>query len=112
MKTFIFLIVILSLPFSLWARSKGELLILDENIETKSLEKNFNIRRGSTHRSSLPDKGLRDQLLSKVKQTKGWDEYKKDAFFMDLKSKSLKELQAKYPDFSEKELKTLKDKRL
>ncbi len=110
MKTLIFL-TLLSLPISLWAQTKGELLILDENIETKSLEKNFNIRRGSTHRSSLPDKGLRDQLLSKVKQTKDWDEYQKDAFFMDLKRKSVKELQAKYPDFSEKELKTLKEKR-
>ena len=109
MKTLIFL-SLLSLPFSLWARPKGELLILDENIETKTLEKNFNIHRGSTHRSSLPDKGLRDQLLSKVKQAKGWDEYQKDAFYMDLKSKSLKELQTKYPNFSEKELKTLKDK--
>lgn len=111
MKTFIFLIIVSALPSSLWARPKGELLIIDENIETKSLEKNFNIRRGSTKRSSLPDKGLRDQFLAQVKQAKAWDEYQKDAFFMDLKSKSLKELQAKYPDFSEKELKTLKDKR-
>lgn len=90
---------------------KAKVLLIDEDIDGKSLEKNFDVQKGSTHESSIPNKADRDLLLKGVKQASKWDELQKDIFYVELKSKSVKELKKKYPEFSEKELQLLKDKR-
>jgi hypothetical protein len=91
---------------------KAELTVLDPNIETSELNPHFNVHHGSTHTSSIPNKADRDLLLVQFeKKTAGWDQLKKDIFYMDLSSKTLKDLSKKYPDFSPKELKELKWKR-
>lgn len=90
---------------------KAKVLLIDKDIDEKELQQNFDVQKGSTHESSIPDKNVRDHFLKSVKATSKWDELQKDIFYMDLKSKSVKELKNKYPDISEKELQLLKDKR-
>lgn len=90
---------------------KAEVLLLDEDIDGKELERNFNVHRGSTHVSSLPDRDAREMTLAEIPELKNWDELKKDIFFMDLKSKSLSQLKKKYPELKTKDLKFLKEKR-
>lgn len=90
---------------------RANVTILDSHIESKELEKNYDVNRGSTHKSSLPDKDFRDEVLSGVDSIQKWDELKKDIFFMDLKSRSLADLKKKYPELTIAELKSLKDRR-
>ena len=90
---------------------RANVTILDSEVESKELERNFNVRRGSTHKSSLPDRDFREEVLSGVETVQKWDELKKDIFFMDLKSKSLAELKKKYPELTLAEIKSLKDRR-
>lgn len=105
---FFFTLFLLISTFSF--AQKAEVVILNDDIENEPLEKHFNVSRGSSHESSLPDKKTRDELLSDRKQVKDWEEFKKDLFYMDLKSKTLKELEQKYPAFSAQELTDLKSK--
>ncbi len=101
---------ILLLILSPWALAqKAHVIILDPNIDSKELEKNFHVHRGSTHVSSIPDRKLRNSFLSDVDKVQKWDELKKDIFFIDLKNKDLSTLKKKYPEFSKTELKSLKD---
>lgn len=88
---------------------KAQVLILDEDIDARSLERNYQIHSGSTHRSSLPDKSLRDELFKELEEIQDWEEFKKDLFYMDLKKKPLNELKNKYPEIHEEKLKNLKD---
>lgn len=90
---------------------RANVTILDSEIESKELEKEFDVHRGSTHTSSLPDRDFREEVLSGVETVHKWDELKKDIFFMDLKSKSLAELKKKYPELTLAEIKSLKDRR-
>lgn len=96
---------------SLAYAQKAQVLLIDEDIDGKELEQNFNVHKGSTHVSSIPPKAIRDEVLKGVKPAEKWDELQKDIFYMELKSKSVKELKKKYPELSEKELQFLKDKR-
>jgi len=89
---------------------KADLLLVDENIDASSLEKDFNIHKGSKIKSFLPDKAQRDQFLKLVPESKSWDEYQKDAFFMDFKKKSIDEIHTKYPHFSKDKISRLKGK--
>lgn len=103
------------LPFSLLFSlnlyaQKAQVLILDEDIDASSLERNFKVHRGSNHVSSLPNKTERDEALKDVKEIQKWEEFKKDLLFMDIKSKSLSELSKKYPEISVDQLKEIKDK--
>ncbi len=93
-----------------WAQ-KAEVLLLDEDIDGKELERNFNVRRGSTHVSSLPDRDIREEALAGIPEIKNWDELKKDIFYMDLKSKTISQLRKKYPELKIKDLKFLKKQR-
>ena len=90
---------------------KAHITILDPDIDSKEIKRNFNVHRGSTHKSSLPDRDLREEVLSGVELIEAWDELKKDIFFMDLKSKSIADLQKKYPELTIAEIKLLKDRR-
>ncbi|WPU64864.1 hypothetical protein [Peredibacter starrii] len=106
MKFVLYLLLFMSFAHA----QKAKVLLIDENINGKELEKNFDVEK-NTHQSSIPNKADRDLLLKNVKGTAKWDELQKDIFYMDLKSKSVKELKKKYSEFSEKELQLLKDKR-
>lgn len=99
----------LLLTSNLYAQ-KAQILILDEDIDASSLERNFNVHRGSSHVSSLPDKAQRDEALKDVKAIEKWEEFKKDLLYMDIKSKSLPDLSKKYPEIPAKQLKDIKDK--
>lgn len=109
MKNYLLIMTILIIPFKVSAQ-KANLLLVDENIDEKALEGNFNVKKGSTLRSSLPPKELRDRFLENVPAAKDWDEYQKDAFYMDIKNKSVDEILKKYKQFSKKEIKSLKGK--
>jgi hypothetical protein len=109
MKTLITTLVFLFTSTSF--AQKAHVTILDPNIDGKPLEGHFNVHRGSTYKKSLPSRELRDEVLSGVPKIQNWEELKKDILFMDLESKSIKELHKKYPELSEKELKGLKDRR-
>lgn len=89
---------------------KANLLLIDENIDAQELEGNFNVKKGSTLKSYLPAKELRDTFLQAVPESRSWDEYQKDAFYMDIKNKSIKEIHKKYPQFSREKISTLKGK--
>lgn len=109
MKNYLLISTIALLSLTASAQ-KADLLILDEDIETKELEGNFNIKKGSTLKSFLPPKELRDSFLEHVPASKNWDEYQKDAFYMDIKNKSVEDIMKKYPAFSKKEILNLKGK--
>jgi hypothetical protein len=108
MNKIIFLIISFLISSSLYAQ-KAQILILDENIDSRSLERNYQVHKGSTHKISLPDKSMRDDLFKGLKEIQTWEEFKKDLFYMDLKKKPLEELKNKYPEFSKEKLKSLKD---
>lgn len=104
-------VVLYLLLFSSFAHAqKAKVILIDEHIDGSSLQKNFDVQKNS-HESSIPKKEIRDEVLKGVKASEKWDELQKDIFYMDLKSKSVKELKKKYPAISEKELTFLKDKR-
>ncbi|MCM2351577.1 MAG: hypothetical protein NDI69_16255 [Bacteriovoracaceae bacterium] len=90
---------------------KAEVLLLDEDIDETELKEDFNVHKGSTHRSSIPDRDQRQMLLSKLSAIEKWDELKKDIFYMDLASKSVSQLKEKYPELKLKEIKMLKAQR-
>jgi hypothetical protein len=94
--------------FNLYAQ-KAQVLILDDDIDASSLERNFHVHRGSSHVSSLPNKTERDEALKDLKEIQKWEEFKKDLLFMDIKSKSLTDLSKKYPEIPAKQLKEIKD---
>jgi hypothetical protein len=85
--------------------------IVDPDVDSSTLEKDYEVSRKSTQADSIPSKEARDEIFVNIKSIKKWDELKKDIFFMDLKSKSISELSAKYPEFSQSDLKSLKAKR-
>ena len=92
-----------------WAQVKVQ--IVDPDVDSSTLEKDYEVSRKSSPANSLPSKEVRDEIFVNIKSVKKWDELKKDIFFMDLKSKSLSELSAKYPEFTQSDLKSLKAKR-
>jgi hypothetical protein len=106
----IFMVTLLIFPLFSYAQ-KAQLTVIDPDIDDTELRENFNVHRGSTHKSSIPDKTSREELLKDLKGISDWDELKKDIFYMDLKSKSLDELSKKYPELSPKQLTDLKKRR-
>ena len=92
-----------------WAQVKVQ--IVDPDVDSSTLEKDFEVSRKSTQANSLPSKETRDEIFIGIKSVKKWDELKKDIFYMDLKSKSLSELAIKYPEIADRDLKILKAKR-
>ena len=104
-----FLIPLLFLfSFAAFAQ-QARVLIVDPDIDANEL-KGVKIDRPQLH-NSLPDREDREELLAGVEEVKDYDELQKDILFMDLKSKSLKDLQKKYPDISPAVLKKLKGKK-
>jgi hypothetical protein len=103
-------ILIFSLLIALPLMAQVQVQVLDPDIDTSSLEKKYQVHRDTKQANSLPNKELRDQLFQGVTKINKYDELKKDIFFMDLKRRSIPELLKKYPEFSMKELKSLKDK--
>jgi hypothetical protein len=110
MKNLILTLFLFTFSLSTLAQGKPTVMILDEHMNSEELEKDFKVQR-NIHRSSLPSKEERDALLHGLKQIKDWEEYLKDKLYMDLGRLPVKELQDKYPEFSQKELQDLKSKR-
>lgn len=106
-------IIILLISFiSFHSYSQVEIQVVDPELDVKPLEgQGYKISRKAEVHNALPDKKLRDSLLSEVPEAKTWDELQKDIFYMDLKQKSLNDLEKKYPKISKKQLDELKDKR-
>lgn len=88
---------------------QARVLIVDPDIDASEL-KDYQVDRPKLH-NSLPDREEREEFLAGVEEVKDYDELQKDIFFMDIKSKSLKDLQKKYPDISPVVLKKLKGKK-
>jgi hypothetical protein len=98
--------------FTTLAQNQGvQVQVVDEHIDSSSLEGRYQVQRTAKKSNALPDRELREEVLKDVKAVQKWDELKKDIFFMDLERKSLPELVKKYPELKESELKFLKDKR-
>lgn len=104
MKLFL-LPLLLLFTFGAFAQ-KAKVLIVDPDIETVELEKDFEIQRPA-HRYALPDKKVRDEVFEGLESVKRYDELKKDILFMDVQSKSIQELKEKYPDIPASDLKII-----
>lgn len=110
MKKLIPLLFLVS--FTTLAQNQGvQVQIVDQDIDSSSLEKSYAVKRSPKKNNVLPDRELRDEVLKDIKASQKWDELQKDIFFMDLQRKSLPDLVKKYPQIKEAELKFLKDKR-
>lgn len=109
MKKMIMIQMLLLISLTAHAQ-KAQLLLIDPDIEARELE-NFNIQRGSTHVSSIPDRDAREDFFHEVSKVQEWDELKKDIFYMELERKSVDQLHKKYPELTKKEIKALKDRR-
>lgn len=106
MKNLITLAIIL-FSFSSYAQ-KAKLTIVDRDIDRSQLSDQFDVNYPDQQEYALPDREERDLAYKGVKAITKWDELRKDIFFMDLRSKSIKELLSRYPELSEAEIKTLK----
>lgn len=105
---FIFLIGL----FSLGAFAQVQVHIVDPEIDPSTFrDDGYKVETKATPHNVLPDMKTRDNFLHGVQIPVKWGQLEKDIFYMDLKSKSLKKLQLKYPEFSSKRLKELKAKR-
>lgn len=93
-----------------WAQKPG-LTVVDQDLEVQPLKESFDVNYAGPSKSTLPSKEERDGFLESVKETKNWDELKRDLFYMDLKSKDLRELKTRYPEISEIVLRRLKARR-
>lgn len=109
------LISFLFIPFSLFAQSQTghpQLIVIDPHMDASELKGEFNIQKPRKSSTGLPTKYERDMFFTEHdSKMVGWDELKKDIFFMDLKIKSVTDLHQKYPEFGLKELKEIKGKR-
>jgi hypothetical protein len=103
MKLCLFLLFLIS--FSAIAQ-KANVLIVDPDVDSKSLENGYNVQKPS-QAYSLPDKEARDEVLKNIKSVQNYDELKKDILYMDLKSKSPAELMKKYPELSKQDIKKM-----
>lgn len=98
-------------PYISYAQNQGvKVFITDENIDSSSLEKKYEVTRKAELPNVLPDRQKRENVLSGIDIPKDWDELSKDIFYSDLKSKSIQDLTKKYPNFKEADLKNLKGK--
>lgn len=104
MKLFL-LPLLLLFTFGAFAQ-KAKVLIVDPDVETIELEKDFEIQRPA-HHYALPDKKVRDEVFEGVESLKKYDELKKDIFFMDLQSKPVQEIRKKYPEIPASDLKIM-----
>ena len=105
------LLFILLLFSHLTLAQRAEVTILDPNIDGRSLERSYNVHRGSTHQSSLPDRNVREDLFRHMPELQHWDELKKDMLFMDLGRHSASKIKQKYPSLSDREIQTLMELR-
>lgn len=105
MKNFLFLFSLIS--YSSFAQVHVH--VVDPDMDVSPLEnQGYHITRGEKTFSSLPDKEKRDLVLGDVPESKQWDELDKDIFFMDLKNKSIEQLEKKYPKMTKSKLQRLK----
>lgn len=110
MKKLSFLFLIIS--FTAYAQNSGvKVFITDENIDSSTFDKKFEVQRKPIKNNSVPDRTARENFFNNFEIPKDWDELDKDMFYMDLHNKSLRDLIKKYPDYKERELSKLKDER-
>lgn len=107
MKQLIYLYLIFS--FVTLSEERGvKVQIIDQNIDSSSLEQRYQVSRKGVSPPTLPDKMERDQALASISAINSWDELKKDIFYVDMKHKSIDELMVKYPELSKKDIIHLK----
>lgn len=105
-------LITLMLAYSFTTLAQVQIQVVDPEVDTSELQqRGYQVTREENEFSSLPDKDKRDQLLNELPAAKEWDELQKDIFYMDLKSKSIDQLEKKYPGISKARLKQLKVKR-
>lgn len=86
------------------------MVALDPDDDTSSIEDEFQVLAPEKTHNSLPSKQVRDAFLEGI-DLDTWDEWDKDLFYMNLKSRSIEELVLKYPQFEKADLVKLKEKR-
>ncbi len=104
-----FLFLLLLSFSSLAFAQRAKVLIVDPDIDTTEL-KDYKIERPELG-YSLPDREEREDLFVGFDAVKNYDELQRDILFMDLKSKTLKELKKKYPELLLSDLKKMKERR-
>lgn len=98
-------------PYISYAQNQGvKVFIVDENIDSSSIEKKYEVTKQVELPNVLPDRQKREKVFRSIDIPKDWDELSKDIFYSDLKSKSIRDLTKKYPNFKEEDLKNLKGK--
>lgn len=100
--------LLLTFSFVAFAQ-QAKVLIVDPDIDASEL-KGHKIERPA-QAYSLPDREEREDLFAGFDAVKNYDELQKDILFMDLKSKTIKQLQKKYPELMVSDLKKMKEKR-
>ncbi len=104
----------LVMMFSLSAfAEEPKAILMDEGATSPELDKTHNVQKAKPPRNILPGKAERDQFFADNWKDglKDYDELEKDLLYMDLKSKTILELKAKYPELTARELEELKTKR-
>lgn len=89
---------------------KAKVLVIDENIDTTELAKEYVVEKPATSNFVVPDLNERDIFFEGISFPEYWDDLKKDVFYLELKSKSLDYLIIKYPDLKVSDIKNLKGK--
>lgn len=104
-----FLLFILLLPTLAFAQQKPKVLIVDPDLDSAPLEKEFSIQKPAQH-YALPDKDQRDLVVSGIKSVEKFDELKKDILYMDLKSLKEEDVRKKYPELSPMDIRKMKER--
>lgn len=102
--------LLLTTSTSLFAMNKPKMIILDKNVETKGLEKDYDLQKEAPKNLPMPSNRELRVLFQDEPLVSKMDELDRDILFMNLKTKTLPELQKKYPDFPPKKLEGLKKK--
>lgn len=100
---FLFLLLLLSTTA---LAQKANVLIVDPDVDSSGLEKDYNVQKPSQH-YALPDKESRDEVFKGIKAVEKYDELKKDILFVDLKNKAPAEIMKKYPELSKSDIKKM-----
>ena len=103
-------IIVAFLFSSFVVAQEAELVLIDEDISPTDIGSEFKIHRPEKKKNFLPQIHLRDKFLMNIPESRDWDEYRKDSFYMDIKHKKVEEILLKYPNYNEIFIRSLKGK--
>jgi hypothetical protein len=95
---------------SYFAFAQLQIQVVDPSLESTYFEERHIVNRTPKVISHLPQKEKRDQVLNTIQLPSHWDELNKDIFFVDLQTKTIKDLLLKYPEIEPRQLEKLKDR--